>query len=113
MSKNKKINAGQRMYIKSWSQLIDEFGYDKDFDYIPTPIPFPLGMKHLCGKKFTVSCIVNDNLNGLRYLSVEKIEDRKDGNGLLPYYVITADMLTDKCPSKLISFIEHGGEINV
>lgn len=112
MSKNKKINVGQRMYIKSWSQLIDEFGYDEDSDYIPTPIPFPLGMKHLCGKRFTISCVIDDTY-GVHYFSEEKIEIRTCKDAVLPYYVITADMLTDKCPSKLISFIECGGKNNV
>lgn len=53
-----KFNVGDRVRIKSWETLVEEFGID-DWGYIPCKFAFTEEMKYLCGRTAKIEKIVN------------------------------------------------------
>lgn len=100
------IHIGDVLRIREWDDMASEFGYkygnDIDCDRV-----FTVGMKHLCGQKFTVK-----GLSGTDgFLSEEGIECNERPFGV---WAISADMLepyteeglvAEESPDSLFSWI--------
>jgi hypothetical protein len=60
-----KFQVGDRVMIRYWDDMCEEFGYPEDetgYGYIDLPgASFSEEMKHLCGRKASISHIYGDN----------------------------------------------------
>lgn len=81
----KDIHIGDRVRIRSWEDMAQEFETKTTYwgEYIPTGFPFTQGMRRLCGQEFTVSDI-RKNTNDI--FIVHFYEEHQGG-------IITQDML--------------------
>jgi hypothetical protein len=85
------ITVGQKLRIRQWKDMQDEFGFTETGSIRTPNYSFVLGMKHLCGEDFTVASIENPYSSVLYYRSEERVEDKVlEGRG---YWYIVAEML--------------------
>jgi hypothetical protein len=82
VSKDREFHIGDKVRIKSWSKMCEEFDHDKDIYCNGT---FLNDMKYLCGREFIIKDIRKyDKVDS--YLVVQNIDD----------YIISFDMI-EKC----------------
>lgn len=74
------IKIGDRLGVRKWEDMAEEFGYDEDGD-IACDLTFTQDMRYMCGMPFTVEEISSDTH---RFFSKEGIEE---------HWSISADML--------------------
>jgi hypothetical protein len=97
-----KFKEGDRIIVKDWSEMVDEFGIDK-YGNIPCENTFLKEMKILCGKIFTISTVCNE-CKDYTFCTEESL--RLYGEGFNKYY-ISDDMV------KPANTIDWGGVYEV
>lgn len=80
--KLKDIHIGDRLRIRHWDDMEEEYG--RDDDSIKCKFFFTQNMRRLCGREFTVSDILGDKI-----MSEERVEYERE----LGVWNISADML--------------------
>lgn len=84
------INPGQKLRIRQWEDMADEFGYITENDINVPDFCFIRSMDKLCGKEFTVLDRYTSADGRTYYRSQEGIEKNVYSTG---FWYITAGML--------------------
>lgn len=103
MMRDNDIHIGDVVRVRRWKDMVREYGTtdcDEDYYYcmiqVNPRIKFWRKMKYICGKTFTVSEIVDMQVESdvvKRYFSEEGVEDTDFATNRLQPWVICAEML--------------------
>lgn len=92
------IKPGQKLRIRQWEDMADEFGYICDDDINVPDYCFIRSMENLCGAEFTVLAIYTSPDGRTYYRSQEDVEKCSYGAG---FWYITAGMLEPTDPNDI------------
>ena len=92
------IKVGDYVEVKSWEELVNEFGTEdyEDSKVVPCSGYFTEDMKYLCGFKFEVEEIIGDNVKHLNGVIVQGTK----------MFIITPDMVKVISEEEYKEFIE-------
>ena len=99
---SRKFQVGDRVRIRSWDDMVEEYGYDENDDSIPVDYTFIRDMEQYCGLEGTIVRIRGEDDD------IAVIED-DEGNQIAWDYTIGFDMLepvTDYCSPELDALCE-------
>lgn len=84
------FKVGDRVVVRGWDDMLGEFGFDSDPEFIDVPyVGFAAAMKEFCGKVCTIRSIYDSYEK--RFLIIELVDD--SGNRVGSGFTMTMDMI--------------------
>ena len=100
-----KFKDGDRVRIRQWDDMAKEFGTNNSFGWINCCGRFTRGMRELCGKKATISCI------GGIFSKTVSLKDFENCEGIDTNWYYSTDMLEPIEDDTEIVISKHGKEV--